>query len=204
MVLTMVLFVDETENSDFFIVAGLLLDSQDTAATVMKRFKNKAYHMPVAKRDKASLFTEFKSVLLDRHYQRIKVQMIETLLEADPRFLYACHIKGEARFTQELKENAYLSMLSAIIQAVGKDVNIVFDSFNKPEFEARILEMASTHGNVITIRAEDSQREPGLQLADNVCSVLRLHKSGTDVSDFYDLIKNFTVSVDMTVQRMLY
>ena len=91
----MILFIDETENEKYFIVAGLLLDSREIADSVYKSFRKKAKNMPVSKRDKQIVFTEFKSVMLDRHYQNIKRQMILALSEVDRHIIYSCYIKKQ-------------------------------------------------------------------------------------------------------------
>lgn len=79
----MVLYVDESENPEYFIVTGLLLNSREEAEHVYKRFKKKARSMPVSKRDRARVFTEFKSTILDRHYQKMKIKMIESIAETE-------------------------------------------------------------------------------------------------------------------------
>jgi len=191
----MILFVDETENTEYFIVAGLLVDSKDTADQVYKTFKKKARNMSVAKRDKAVLFTEFKSTILDRHYQRIKVKMIESLSEVDRHVIYSCYVKKEKGFPQNYKEDIYIAMLSKIILNIEESIDIIFDTFNKRDFEARIIERVSTYDNVRTITSKDSQIEPGLQLVDNMCSILRMKKSGNDKHDFYLLIEDWVREV---------
>lgn len=70
----MLLFVDETENQEYFIVTGLLLNSREDAEHVYKNFKKKAHNIPLPKCDKVKVFTEFKSTFLDKHYQQIKLR----------------------------------------------------------------------------------------------------------------------------------
>ena len=191
----MILFVDETENDEFFIVTGLLIDSRETADIIFKRFKKKAYNMSVAKRDKARLFTEFKSTFLDKHYQRIKVKMIESLAEEEHRIIYSCFIKKNKSFPQNFKEDTYIAMVSKIVLNIEQDISIIFDSFNKEDFETRIIDRISTYSNVQAIMARDSQLEHGLQLVDNMCSIIRLHMSNTDDYGFYEMIKNWVTEV---------
>lgn len=37
----MILYVDETENNDYFLVAGLLIDTEENAELTYKHFKKK-------------------------------------------------------------------------------------------------------------------------------------------------------------------
>lgn len=191
----MVLYVDETENTEYFIVAGLLLNSREGADELYKSFKKKARNMPVARRDKAAVFTEFKSTILDKHYQRIKIKMIESLSDADRRIIYSCYFKKSKGFPQNFKEDTYIAMLSKIVLDIEEDFSIIFDTFNKKDFEDRIIERISSYKNVQAIMARDSQVEPGLQLVDNMCSILRLHKSELDKYGFYPMIEDWVREV---------
>ena len=49
--------------------------------------------------------------------------------------------------------------------------------------------------NIITINGYDSHLEEGLQFIDNLCSVIRLHKSNSDKYSFYTIIENFIKEV---------
>jgi len=52
-----------------------------------------------------------------------------------------------------------------------------------------------SYQNVQAIMSMDSQKEAGLQFVDNICSVVRLHKSGTDEFGFYKLIEKHVKEV---------
>ena len=58
----MILFVDETECEDYFIVAGLLTDSKLKTDATFKKFKKKVKNFHISPKDKEKIFTEFKSV----------------------------------------------------------------------------------------------------------------------------------------------
>ena len=68
----MVLYIDETENEDFFFVTGLLADSKTDVDRAYRQFKKAVHNYPIAPRYKQEVFREFKSFLLDRRFQRIK------------------------------------------------------------------------------------------------------------------------------------
>lgn len=62
----MILYIDETENEQYFIVAGLLADSKLAVDNSFKHFKNSVRKMKIKQTHKEKLFVEFKSVLIDR------------------------------------------------------------------------------------------------------------------------------------------
>ena len=191
----MLLFVDETENEDFFIVTGLLVSSREHADAAYKHFKKSISNIPIAPREKSILFTEFKSTILDRRYKRVKYKMLESLGEISPFVIYSCFIKKGNQFTQEFKEETYLTLLSKIVSTIDRDISVVFDSFNKKDFEDRIAERIMSYSNVQAVMARDSQKEPGLQFVDNICSVVRLNKTATDEYNFYSYIEQWVIEV---------
>ena len=178
----MLLFVDETENESFFIVGGVLIDSRESAIAAYRRFKKRIKDFPITENKRKKLYTEFKSVLMDNHYQKIKLRMIEEINEMDSCVIYSCYIKKDAPFVQSLKEQVYIELLSKIVVSINSDVSIIFDKFNLQAFDNRIVETISDFRNVQAIMPRDSQTEPGLQFADNVCSILRKKKT-TNISD---------------------
>ena len=186
----MLLFVDETENESFFLVGGVLVESRESASTAYKRFKRRIKDFPITANKRMRLYTEFKSVLLDSHYQKIKLRMIEEISEMECCIIYSCYVKKDSPFVQSLKEQVYIELLSGIVASISEDVSIIFDKFNLPAFETRIVQTISKYKNVQAIMPQDSQIEPGLQFADNICSILR-HKKATNVaSEYYKLLEN--------------
>lgn len=126
---------------------------------------------------------------MDRNYQKLKITMLSELKNIDPCIIYSCYIKKDSSFTQKLKENTYISLLYKIAKTVSDDIDIVFDTFNKQDFEYNIIEELSSLSNVTSIRSCDSQKNPGLQFVDNLCSVYRLYLDGNDKHNFFDIIK---------------
>ena len=80
-------------------------------------------------------------------------------------------------------------MLSKIVSSVEENISVIFDTFNKNDFEKRIVDHISSYKNVQAIMSRDSQKEPGLQFVDNICGVIRLHKSDVDEHRFFDMIR---------------
>lgn len=115
---------------------------------------------------------------------------LEAFGETAPCVIYSCYIKKGAIFTQDNKEETYLTLLSKIVASIDGDISVVIDAFNKQDFEERIKDRILSYYNVQVIMPRDSQKEAGLQFVDNLCSVIRLKKSGTDSYNFFDYIKD--------------
>ena len=187
----MLLFVDETENDDYFIVTGLLVNSPADIISTYNHFKKRANKLKISPKEKGKLFTEFKSTLLDNRYQKVKSFMIEELDAIERCVIYSCYVKKSLKFSQELKEATYIKLLSNIVEAIDTDIDIVFDTFNKKDFEDTIISSILEHENVNSIESCDSQLNPGLQYVDNLCSIYRHYLSGTDKNDFFDKIRHY-------------
>lgn len=184
----MLLFVDETENDTYFIVTGLLVESQNDIDLIYSRFKKKAKQINISDKKRAQLFTEFKSTLMDRNYQKLKITMLSELSSIDHYIIYSCYIKKDAYFPQILKEDIYIQLLSKIVESASCDLNIIFDTFNKQDFESNIINTISSFPSVLSIESCDSQKNPGLQFVDNLCSACRHHLDNDDPNKFYDII----------------
>ncbi len=191
----MLFFIDETENSDYFIVTGLLVKSQSDINLVYSRFKKKAKQLNLSSDKKAQLFTEFKSTLMDRNYQRLKIAMLSELSSIEHFIVYSYHVKKSSTFPQTQKEKIYILLLTKIVNYIPHDLNILFDTFNKPDFDSNIIHTISSISSVISISACDSQKNPGLQFVDNLCSTCRHHLSKDDDYHFFDIIRENTKEI---------
>ena len=186
----MYLFVDETECPEYFIVTGLLVNSRQDVELAYKRFKKKINNIPMLPKLKARLFTEFKSVVMDRTFQKIKVKMLQELNCFEHCIIYSCLKKKNRVLSQENKERSYVDMLARIVCSIDGNVCVMFDGFCKYDFEKNIVSEIALFEHVEEIKPVDSQTEVGIQFADNLCSVIRLHKAGMDESGFFDIIQN--------------
>lgn len=185
----MILYVDETENDDYFIVAGLLTDSKMNTDRIYKNFKKRIKNMPLSSRKKEQIFTEFKSVLLDKEYQRIKVKMIEHINMMNYSIFYSVYTKENKKMNQITKEEQYIFLLENIVSKLDKETDIIFDAFRKKDFEDKIVKKIGIKENVRSINKQDSRLEAGLQFIDNICSAIRLHKTHKN-EEFYNLLLN--------------
>lgn len=186
----MILFVDETECEDYFIVAGLLTESKLKTDTAFKKFKKKVKNIPIPPKKKEKLFTEFKSVLLDKEYQKIKVCMLEHIDSLNYSIIYSVYKKDDNKFDQDSKEHIYIQLLNKIVSNIDDQIEIIFDTFNKKDFEEKIIKSLSQLSNVDSIKSQDSEIEFGLQFIDNICSIIRLHVDRKE-STLYYLLSNY-------------
>ena len=191
----MILFVDETENEEYFIVAGLLVNSKADVETSYRHFKKKINNYKLTAKTKQRVFKEFKATTLDTRFQGIKKKLLTEISTIGGSVIYSCYIKKDAQFNQILKEATYIVLLSKIVATADVPIDVIFDSFRKDNFETDIIEGMMAFKNVSNIQPCKSELEPGLQYIDNICSVLRRHKSGIDEDHFYEIIENMVTEV---------
>lgn len=183
----MILYVDETESDSLFIVAGLLVSSRQAVEQVFKRFKKKAQKIPLSKKYKTILFSEFKSVIMDKEYQQLKKEMLGILNGIQYQVFFGCHIKTTG-FKQKDKERAYINMLSSIVSMLPDSVDVCFDSFRNQDFENSIIKKLESLPNVRQAKPTVSETDHGIIIVDNLCSVIRRHEMNQDGEDFFTII----------------
>lgn len=193
----MILFIDETENEKYFIVTGLLVNSESDINDIYHSFKKQINNIKIHKKYKSKIFIEFKSTLLDSRFQRIKIKMLESLNQTNSSIIYSAYIKKTNHIKQSLKDKTYIKLLNAIIKCISEDIklNIIFDSFPNKRTVDHIVYTISKNENVVSIKPADSQLIPGLQYVDNICSAIRLNLSGSDEYGFYNLIKDKIIEI---------
>lgn len=103
-------------------------------------------------------------------------------------------LKKDGIFRQDNKEEQYIKLLNTIVSSIQNEVEIIFDAFNKKDFEFKIIESFKLNENVISIEPRDSFDEAGIQFVDNLCSVIRQSFSN-DKNEFYLLIKDNVIQV---------
>ena len=98
----MILYIDETENEQYFILTGLLDPNRASVDITYKHFKKRIKNLSLNNRSKELVYREFKSVVLDKHYQRIKNIMLEEIDSIDNHFvIYSTQIKKDKYKTIE-------------------------------------------------------------------------------------------------------
>lgn len=191
----MILYVDETETDDFFIVTGMLVESKEAVLLGYKQFKNKIKDYKISPQEKQALFHEFKSVKIEKHHQKIKIRMMEEIAEISDCIIYSAYIKKDTKLYQEAKEEIYISLLTKIVSCISDPVDVVFDAFNKKDFEKKIILSILPLDNIDKITSGDSVLEPGLQFVDNICGAIRLNKLNNDEWGFFDIIAKIVKEV---------
>lgn len=93
-----------------------------------------------------------------------------------------------------MKEKVYIKLLNNIVASINEPIEIIFDTFNKKDFEQKIIQDISKNSHVMKIKDSDSRMEAGLQFIDNLCSVIRISKKETNY-DFYQLIKHNSIEI---------
>ena len=191
----MMLYVDETENSELFIVTGLLVKSEVEINNAYYSFKNQINKLKIQKRYKSKLYIEFKSTTLDSRFQRIKIKMLESLNKIDNTVIYSVYFKKSRHMKQSVKDKIYIRLLSSIIDCIDENdqLNVVFDEIPNKQTINSVIKTISKRRNVISIISSDSQLIPGLQYVDNLCSVIRISRCGNDQYGFYKIIKKNTI-----------
>ena len=186
----MVLYVDETENKEYFIVAGLLFENEASIDLAYKQFKNSVRGYKISHKAKSRLFTEFKSVLMDRNYPKYKKKMLEEISSTDCSIIYSYYSKNGSNINQILKQSIYITLISKIVSCIEQDIDIIFDGFGIEGFEKDIVKSVKAFSHVMSARPGDSQEEKGLQFIDNICSTVRRHISEDEVDMFYGIISD--------------
>ncbi len=192
----MILYIDETENQDYFIVSGLLANSKTDVDNSFKHFRNTVKNMGIKTKDRSVVFIEFKSNVIDRRYKNIKLKMLKEINNLNDTVYYSCYIKKEKDLKQSIKEKEYIRMLEKIVSYIADDIDIIFDSFNKKDFELKIIERIGSKENVLSVKPMNSQLEAGLKYVDNICGVIRLYLSDHDEYNFYPVIESKVIRID--------
>lgn len=184
----MILYVDETENNDYFLVAGLLIDTEENAELTYKHFKKKIRDFKIDAKYKSKIFVEFKSVLIDYDYQRVKIKMLEEISNLKGRIIFSMYDKNGVRFNQVLKESVYITLLSKILNEIEDNCDtVIFDEFGNKRFEENIVKSIVCNTDIENASPGNSQKVHGLQFVDNICSVIRHHIADDECDDYFVL-----------------
>ena len=116
--------------------------------------------------------------------------MLEIIRTVDGVIIYSAYIKKTNHIKQSLKEKVYLKLLKNIVSSIDDEVDIIFDEFKLSIFEENIMKTIIEMPNVKSIMPGDSQKIPGLQFTDNLCSVVRVKLVDEDKNDFYSIIQD--------------
>ncbi len=162
------LFIDESIDSKYYVVGGILVDNENDLLLVYNQFKKQVLNMSLTNKQKKQITTEFKSTLMDRTYPAIKRKFLYKLRSLDCKIVYSYKTINE-KINKDFSERTYIELLSNIVDSINDNVVIVtFDNFSNVKFEENIIETISKLPNVKSIKKDYSYNNKGLQFADNV------------------------------------
>ena len=191
----MMLYIDETENEQYFIVVGLLANTKEEINHSFKHFKKYVNSLNYKPKDKQVMFIEFKSVMLDRKFQKVKSILLNEINKINCTIYYSYYKKEKHSFKQSQKEKIYINLLEKIVSSIDSRIDVIYDGFSNIDFESKIEKRISILENINSICSGNSQNEAGLKYVDNICSTIRLHISNEDKYQFYSSIKNIVIKV---------
>ena len=116
--------------------------------------------------------------------------MLEHIDSLNYSIIYSVYKKDDNKFDQDSKEHIYIQLLNKIVSNIDDQIDIIFDTFNKKDFEEKIIKSLSQLSNVDSIKSQDSEIEFGLQFIDNICNIIRLHVDRNE-STLYYLFSNY-------------
>ena len=190
------LFIDESIDEKFYVVGGILTDSESELLLVYNQFKKQVLNMPLTNKQKINITTEFKSTLLDKTYPQIKKKFLYKVNTFNCDVIYSYKTLNE-KLNKDISETTYKELLTNIVRSINDDVIVItFDNFSNVRFENRIISTIGNLKNVKSIKKDYSYNNKGLQFADNVVGVIRRKLSDTDNNGFFDIISNKIVEID--------
>lgn len=189
------LFIDESIDEIYYVVGGILVNSEKELLLVYNQFKKQVLKMPLTNRQKVSITTEFKSTLLDKTYPQIKKKLLYKINTFDCSIVYS-YKKLNEKLNKEINESVYINLLTKIVNSISEDVIVItFDNFSNSKFEDRIINTISKLENVKSIKKDYSYNTKGLQFADNVVGVIRRKLSNIDDDGFFKIISKLTKEI---------
>ena len=189
------LYIDESYDQNVFVIGGIIAKKEKDVNTLYNKFKKQIKEIPLPRRQKDKITYEFKSILLDRSYPKIKRKLLLQIKNSDLEIIYSYKTLYN-KLKQKNKEYIYITLLKKIIENINDDVTIVtFDSFNQKILNNKITNEILKLNNVTKVICKDSYDSKGLQFADNVVGTIRRHLSGIDINNDYEIISNKVIGV---------
>lgn len=183
----MYLYVDETEDKDYFVVGGILVQDEIILLSLHKKIAKIIKRQNYSLKTKAMLLTELKDYQINKSYRRLKKIVLKELYGSS---IYYCSIYiKKNNFKQVDKEKKYIKLLKNISSGIESNINIVYDEFRLRRFHNNIEVELSKLGNVVSIISGNSQSNKSLQFADIICGTIRRFYQEQDV-EMFDLIKD--------------
>ena len=83
------LFIDESYDQNVFVIGGIITKNEKDVNTLYIKFKKQIKEIPLPRRQKDKITYEFKSILLDRSYPKIKRKLLLQIKNLDLEIIYS-------------------------------------------------------------------------------------------------------------------
>jgi hypothetical protein len=188
----MYIYIDETEDKDYFVVGGILVEEENTLTSIHKRITKIIKRQKYSAKTKSLLLTELKDYQLNKSYRILKRTVLNELAGSGS-YYYSLYIKKK-HFKQVDKEKMYIRLLKEIASKIDSKINIVYDEFRLQRFHNNIEVELIKLDNVISIESGNSQSNKSLQFADIICGTIRRYHQDQD-TEMFNLIKNKVIDI---------
>ena len=183
----MYLYVDETEDKDYFVVGGILVEEESILLNIHKRVTKLIKRQKYSAKTKSLLLTELKDYQINKSYRRLKRLILKELQDSG-LYYYSLYIK-KRHFMQVDKEKIYIRLLKTIASSIELNINVIYDEFRLQRFRNNIEVELGKLDNVVSINSDNSQHNKALQFADIICGTIRRYYQNKD-EEMFALIKD--------------
>lgn len=188
----MYLYIDETEDKDYFVVGGILVPDKDTLTGIHKRIAKMIRRQKYSDKTKSKLLTELKDYQINKSYRKIKRTILEEL-EGSGTYYYSL-VGKKTHFKQVDKERIYIRLLKKIASKIECEIYIIYDEFRLQRFHNNIEVELMKLDNVLTVKSGNSQSSKSLQFADIICGTVRRYHQDQD-TEMFNLIKDKVIDI---------
>lgn len=185
-------YIDETETDNYFIVCALTVESEIELEESFKSFKKKTKNLMSKsnRKQKGTVFEEFKSREIDDSFPSVKRAMLNFIDLLDCKITYSYQKKSQPNIKFDEKKKLYITAIHEALDIIDKPKYVIFDYFKNKKFEQEIIDSFISDELVLSIVPGDSKQYTGLKYVDNICSVIRQRITNKDKHNYYYLIED--------------
>lgn len=184
------LYIDESYDEKVFVVGGIIANSDATVSKTYNKFKKQLRNYPLLESKKRLISTEFKSVVLDKSFPKIKNMLLTYINKYNINIVYS-YKRITGKLKQNKKEEIYIKLLKEIINKIDDEIILItFDTFNNTHLNNKIIKELKQLSKIKDVFCLNSFESKGLKFADNVVGTVRRHLSGIDINNDFDIISS--------------
>ena len=185
-------YIDETETDNYFIVCALTVESEIELEESFKSFKKKTKNIMSKsnRKQKGTVFEEFKSREIDDSFPSVKRAMLNFIDLLDCKITYSYQKKSQPNIKFDEKKKLYITAIHEALDIIDKPKYVIFDYFKNKKFEQEIIDSFISDELVLSIVPGDSKQYTGLKYVDNICSIIRQRITNKDKHNYYYLIED--------------